>query len=374
MFSKKHSTITKGILIILMLAHHVFFPDNMALYEVNTILKNPVLIAQIVTFFKICVAGFSFISAFGITRTLTQKNTESPAEIMSVIIRRLIRLESGVVIIYIFAILYKYFVMHQPIGLFYAQADMDPAHILLSICIDGLGLAAFMGTVPLNVTWWYLSYAVLLIVVMPFIYMAYRRFRYLLLPAACMVCLVIPGMRLEFWCYLPTVFLGCAFAYENWFEKLREWGRRGKTADGPETIRRNGNFSSHAFRCIIKTGKFLACLFLLYLSYLLSKYAALEFSYLLVFVIPYMAYEFIACIPGLNFCLEFLGKHAANIFLVHTFIYYYFYPDFIYSFQDSWKILAVLLTVSLAVSIIVESFKKYTGYSQLTEKLLRRIN
>lgn len=352
MFSRKHSTITKGILIILMLAHHVFSPDFLALYEVKTLLQNPVLTAQIVTFFKICVAGFSFISAFGITRTLKSKNPKDPATGMAVILKRLIKLESSVIIIYIFAVLYKQFVMHQPIGAHYAQADMDTAHILLSICIDGLGLATYMGISPVNVTWWYLSYAVLLIVVMPFIYKAYEKCRYLLLPAACMVSLVIPGVRVEFWCYLPTAFLGCAFAYENWFERLREWKRENK---------------------LIKAGKFLACLFLLYLSYLFSKYTALEFSYLLVFVIPYMVYEFISPVPLLNFCLEFLGKYATDIFLIHTFIYYYFYPEFIYSFQDTWKILPVLLFICLIISVLIELFKKYTGYNKLTDKLLHVI-
>lgn len=348
MFSRKHSMITKGILILFMLAHHVFSPDNMALYEVKTLLYNPVLITQIVTFLKICVAGFSFISAFGITRSLNKQNPENAAESMAIIVKRLIKLEAAVVIIYVLAVLYKQFILRQPISLFYAEADMDLAHILLSMCIDGLGLAVYMGIVPLNVTWWYLSYAILLIVAMPFIYKAYEKFRYLLLPAACMISLAIPNARVEFWCYLPTVFLGCAFGYEDWFEKLKDW-------------KQDNN--------IIKTGKFLACLFLLYLSYLLSKYTALEFSYLLVFVIPYLVYEFIAFIPGLNFCLEFLGKHATNIFLIHTFIYYYFYPEFIYSFRDSWKILTVLLGISLGVSIFIELLKKYSGYNRLTEKL-----
>lgn len=352
MFSRQHSTITKGILIILMLAHHVFSPDLVTLYEVKTLLHDPVLVTQFITFFKICVAGFSFISAFGITRALKNKNFQNPQEGISVILKRLIKLESAVVIIYILAAFYKQFVMHQPVGLHYAEADMDAAHIILSMCIDGLGLAAYMGIPPVNVTWWYLSYAILLIAVMPLIYKAYEKCRYLLLPAACMVCLVIPGARVEFWCYLPTVFLGCAFAYENWFERLKEW-------------KQDNN--------IIKAGKFLACLFLFYLSYLFSKYTALEFSYLLVFVIPYMVYEFIAPVPVLNRCLEFIGKYATDIFLIHTFIYYYFYPELIYSFQDSWKILPVLLGICLVISVLIELFKKFTGYDKLTEKLLHMV-
>lgn len=352
MFSRKHSTITKGILILLMLAHHAFSPDMMSLHQVKTLIRNPVLAAQIITFFKICVAGFSFLTAYGITKTLKSQNPQTAAEGMSAVARRLLKLESTVIVIYVIAVLYRQFVIGESVALFYAEADMDPAHILLSMCIDGLGLATYMGIVPLNVTWWYLSYAILLIAVMPLVYRAYEKYRYLLLPAACMLSLAIPNMRVEFWCYLPTVFLGCAFACEDWFEKLRDW---------------------HSGNKIVKTGKFIACLSLLYLSYLLSKYTALEFSYLLVFTIPYMVYEFIAFIPGLNLCLEFLGKHSANIFLIHTFIYYYFYPDLIYPFGSTWTILPVLLLLSLGVSVLIELLKKYTGYNRLIQKLYIKI-
>ena len=344
---------TKGILIILMLTHHVFFPDQMDLYEVDTLIDNPARVAQIISFFRICVAGFSFLSAFGITRALKNNPPANASESMNAVFKRLIKLESSVLIIYILAALYRQFVMRQPLGQLYAPVDMDSSHIALCMFIDGLGLAQFMNIPSVNVTWWYLSYAILLILLMPFIYKAYEKFRYPLLPAACMVFLLIPLHRVEFWHFLPTAFLGCAFAYENWFERLRDWRQDNK---------------------IIKTGKFFACLFVFYLSYLLNKYAGLEFSSMLVFVIPYMVYEFIASIPGINFCLEFLGRHATNIFLTHTFIYYYFYSDFIYSFRDSWKILSVLSGLSLALSILLELLKKYSGYNRLTAKILQLVS
>lgn len=353
MFSKKHSTMTKGILIIFMLAHHAFYPDQLNLYEVRTLFDNPVRVAQIVSFLRICVAGFSFLSAYGITRILKNNPSENVSESMNFILKRLIKLESSAVFIYIFAALYRQFVMGQPLSQLYAPVDMDVAHIGLCMFIDGLGLAQFMNTPLINVTWWYLSYAILLIAIMPFFFKAYEKFRYSLLPTACMIPLLIPLSRMEFWHFLPTAFLGCAFAYENWFERLRDWKSDNK---------------------IIKTGKFFACLFLFYLSYLLSKYVGLEFSSMLVFVIPYTVYEFIVPLPGLNFCLEFLGKHATNIFLTHTFLYYYFYSDFIYSFRDSWKILSVLLGISLALSILIELFKKYSGYNKLTAKILQLVS
>lgn len=353
MFTKKHSAMTKGILIIFLLAHHVFYPDQMDRYEINTLFDNPNRVIHIISFFRICVAGFSFLSAFGMTRLLKKKPAGNASENMRFIFKRLIRLESSVIIIYIFAVLYKQFMMSQPISELYCPFSPQITRIAFLMLFDVLGLAAYVGSPRINVTWWYLSYAILLIVIMPFLFKAYEKFRYSLLPAGCMISLLIPATpvhRIEFWIFLPSAFLGCAFAYEDWLEKLHHWKKDSK---------------------IIRAGKFAACLSLLGLSYYLLDNIGLEICSLLVFVIPYTVYEFIDFLPGVRFCLAFLGKHATNIFLTHTFLYYYFYSDFIYSFRDSWKIMSVLLGLSLALSISIELFKKYSGYNKLTEKLLR---
>ena len=38
-------------------------------------------------------------------------------------------------------------------------------------------------------------------------------------------------------------------------------------------------------------------------------------------------YEFLEGIPGIKHILMFIGKHSTNIFLIHTFIYLYFYEE-----------------------------------------------
>lgn len=66
----------------------------------------------------------------------------------------------------------------------------------------------------------------------------------------------------------------------------------------------------------------------------------------------------------------FLGEHSINIYLVHTFIYYYFFSDFIYSFKYPALIFLVLLILTLCISIALEELKKRTGYVNLVRKLL----
>ncbi len=51
-----------------------------------------------------------------------------------------------------------------------------------------------------------------------------------------------------------------------------------------------------------------------------------------------------------------------NIFLIHTLIYWYYFPGLIYSLKNWFLILAALTLSSLAVSITVEKIKKRLGF------------
>ncbi len=56
--------------------------------------------------------------------------------------------------------------------------------------------------------------------------------------------------------------------------------------------------------------------------------------------------------------LAFLGKHSMNIFLFHTFVYSYYFSDFIYSDPNPLIIYAKLLAVCLPLSMAIEWFKR----------------
>ena len=106
-FTKEHTFITKGVLVILLLIHHVFFEDNIALYHINTMISDPVLIGKIVSFGKICIAGFAFITAYGMTLTYKRTEDSDIRVLFSLSIRRLIKLVSGVAIVYVLAVFYN---------------------------------------------------------------------------------------------------------------------------------------------------------------------------------------------------------------------------------------------------------------------------
>ena len=87
-----------------------------------------------------------------------------------------------------------------------------------------------------------------------------------------------------------------------------------------------------------------------------------------------MVHLIVADIPVVRIFLKCIGRHSANIYLLHAFIYHYFYSDLLYSFHESWLIFTVLLGITLTASVLIELMKKVSGYNRLVGKLLTALN
>ena len=62
-------------------------------------------------------------------------------------------------------------------------------------------------------------------------------------------------------------------------------------------------------------------------------------------------------VPVVKQILGFLGKHSMNIFLVHTFFYLIIWRKYVYYFEYAIITFIVLLSMSLAYSVILELAK-----------------
>lgn len=284
-FTKDHTMITKGILIIMMLIHHVFVTDQ-------------IFGMQIVKFCKICVGVFVFITAYGMTKSYMRLEKDDPEVLFKMSIRRLIKLFLCVAIIYVLAVGYKKFIMAESIKELYGVYDWK---VVLYMLIDVLGLANYMGSPTINITWWYLSYIILMILAMPFAYLLYKKLRYTMIPIICLLpgVMMISEMKITYLQLLPVPILGIAFAFEGWL-RLEE----------------NGGGSPR----IVTT---IANLAMLFLGFELTICFDIQFGYLFSFTIPYLVLSFVGKLPIIRESLGFIGKNATNIFLTHTFIYYY---------------------------------------------------
>ena len=60
--------------------------------------------------------------------------------------------------------------------------------------------------------------------------------------------------------------------------------------------------------------------------------------------------------------LAFIGKHSMNIFLFHTFIFYFWFQDIVYASRNPIIIFLTLLAICIPISMALEWIKKYTIY------------
>lgn len=71
--------------------------------------------------------------------------------------------------------------------------------------------------------------------------------------------------------------------------------------------------------------------------------------------------------------ISFIGKHSMNIYMVHTFIYYYFCSNIIYVSRFPLIIFILLLTYSLLLSVLIEFIKKIIHIKNFENYLLNKI-
>ena len=106
------------------------------------------------------------------------------------------------------------------------------------------------------------------------------------------------------------------------------------------------------------------------LSYHMGNGDFWDFKYdLFVAVYVVLIYLTAARVPGMKQSLVFLGKHSANVFMLHTFIRDVYMKQFIYSRGHFLAIIVVLLGISLLLSFAVEGIKKLIHYETFVSRL-----
>jgi hypothetical protein len=370
-FTKNDTLAVKGIAILLMMQHHCF--RTASLFDGYSISFYPFsgnTVIVLSNFMKICVGMFVFLSAYGLTFSLKKYNANTvinSKQYTSYLYPRLIKLMWGYWFIFIVAQIGCIFIGQRQLDT-YLQNGI--ARGIYKFAVDFFGLSNLFGTASLNNTWWYMTLAVLIVLVVPFVAKALKKYSIF---TVMLVTLFLPRV-IQFatsykigennsclrWSF--AIILGVIFAQYNVLVKMKEF-----------MITKNKYLS--------KTIKFLlATVVLIAMVYMRIRYnksfANFSFEFndgiVPVFVI-YYCYEFIIGIPVLRQVLCFLGKHSMNIFLFHTFIRHYWFEDFTYSFHHFALVSLVLLLTSLVASIIFEFIKKLIHYDDLMNTVIKKI-
>ena len=156
----RDTNILKGIALILLLIHHLFYIDN-GLYDDITIAGRGV-VQTIGLWSKICVAIFVFLSGYGLTAQM-EKNS-GVGNLARFYWRRFTKLMFNYWFIWLIFVPIGVFVFH------YTFQDAYGNYAGIKFLLDATGLINAFGLYGYNVTWWFYSCIILLYILFPFLF------------------------------------------------------------------------------------------------------------------------------------------------------------------------------------------------------------
>lgn len=357
-FTKFDTLVVKGAAILLMMWHHCFLPGRFEDFTISFWPLTQGQVTNIAAFCKICVSLFAFVSGFGLFRSLDEKmRTQgrlSSRFVSGWLRERYVRSFSGFWLIVVLAWVVCSVLDMRPRTIYFSDSVLSG---LVYMLLDFLGLSNFFGTPSLIGTWWYMSAAFVFILAAPLLWLLLDRFGSVFTLGALFLLPRIgagyPG-NIAPYSFLPAFCLGMIFARERLFDRMDAWlGKgRGRPALGI-VLSAALTFLCYKIAFHLPTEQFWDVKWGLFCGVYVSA-----------------IYLTLARLPGLNRVLAFLGKHSANIFMIHTFLRDTYLRDFIYSRGHFLLILLVLLGLSLALSIVLEALKKWLHFDALVRKLL----
>lgn len=281
---------------------------------------------------------FAFLSVYGMTLTLKGKKIDlalSIKEKLQFVTGRYIGLIGGFLIPFFFCHIVSAILSYDPYG-------EGVVNHVCNFILDMLGVSKFFDTPLMTETWWYMSLAVLFIIVFPFVIDIYRKYSVLIIPlvAAFLLLSVDHIENMNRWLFIIP--LGVCFADLDWFQKLYQW------------IRKNSKTSW--IKRIVIYFLFLVVVYLRPHPWGLAHIPLIVNSVTSIFMI-FILYDIFYTPSKLKRAFMFLGRHSANIFYIHTFIRDIWFNKLTYSFRYAALILLFVLITTLLISVILERFK-----------------
>lgn len=351
-FDKHVSNMVKGIAIIFMLMHHLFTQNTCIQWGIDTGPFSETFFVTICHMMKICVRMFIFITAYGITISQNKMQVTTAKELSKSSVKRYVKLMIGFWFIYILAFLTVGF---RGIGITDVYGT-GMRGIIIGVT-DALGIANIFNHPTLNVTWWYMEIAILLIFVTPVMVLVYKKIGFLMLVITAYINHMFGINDYDITVYLFCITLGIFCAEEQLFETMYK-----------KNILKNRGLNS-----VLKMFLYICmAAFLFYLRYITNWVYWIDPIFTVM--IGAFCMEMRGLLKGFSYIFEFLGKYSMNMFLVHTLIYHYYFTKFVYSFRNWFVITLVLLMISLVISVLCEKVKAILRVDRLMEKCEGIIN
>lgn len=164
--SLAESNALKGIALLLLLCHHLFYIQNGNYDDIYIGGYSTGIVQLFGLFCKVCVPIFVFLSGYGLMASAEKSDSLNFREYIS---RRFFKL---------FPNYWFIFVIFIPVGLIFFDYSLEKVYgdnLLPYMIIDVLGLACIFETPTFNPTWWFYSCIILLYLIFPSILVLQRR-------------------------------------------------------------------------------------------------------------------------------------------------------------------------------------------------------
>lgn len=364
-FDKVDSLCLKGLAIFMLMCIHCF--GNASRFEGYAFdfgFIGEDLYIQLAYYCKICVCIFAFISGYGLY--LSAKKTCSLTDEKKWISVRIIKTMNGFWFLYIVSIISLWIYERIPDTVYFNKGVVRGSVYVL---LDFLGLAQFFGTPSMNSSWWYMSAAIVFVILMPLLVKWCKNHGWFSLFA---VIIIIPRVLFngEFfgatniYSFVLPVCIGALFAEFDLFAKINKI-----------RLLKNDVINEIALFCIGLFIVFVSIWVWLRLPYKLvwEYHFGIAPVILIVFCNRFIFKEYCFVSKIIRCVASFLGKHSMNMFIFHTFFRVYFFKEFIYNLKYPILTIISLLMISLAFSVIVEFVKKMLHYQKLIDFLETKI-
>ena len=366
-FTKEHTMQMKGIAIIILLFHHCFLnaqrwatvpyeklatTKGWGYYPISFAPFSSHTIQYLASFSKICVAMFVFMTGYGMW--VSYESQKKKTTMSNYIKKRMVTLMTGFLII--FAVTE---ILAIPTGRFIEVYGHDFRSVVYMI-IDALGLAKLLGTPLFCLTWWYMSLAIVLIMIFPFVHSIMEKYQWVVVVAS----IIVPracgfGQSTDLFRYLLAYTLGMYFAQHDLLARIKERFMEQNMARKLLSL----IVSLIGLAVIIKCRQN---------AWIGWKYLDFWDGFAAMYVIV-ISYIYILNGKWIVKGLGFLGKHSMNIFLIHSFYRDVFFHEFTYSFYYAWLDYIVLMAISLVTSMVLEWFKKLIRYEKFIDWVKRLV-
>lgn len=325
----------KGIAICAMLCHHLYGcpPEGVEPYTG--------VLAWIGVLGKVCVALFLFCSGYGLAANYTPVSIKDDLKFIG---HRLVKFYLNYWVIFLIFVPITILCFHRPLSTAYGEE-----HVWGHLILDILGM---QGYASYNITWWFNTLVIILYLLFPMLYRAVQWKPWVAIVLGMVVMRLSTHVSfdsLDIMTFQFPFILGIVWnMYETKAIGVQEWIATNKMVTAGISL------------------GLLAIIVIIRMYPIIPHWFGIRIDGFVTCAIALCLITILRCNKYLMSSFAFLGKHSMNIYMTHTFFYVYWHPEWLHACE--WLRgggFAILLSICLAISIMLEYIKEKVGVYKL---------